>query len=97
MATTVKPHQCLMDIVLREAGAIHALFDLAAGNDINITDDLTGGMILQTAMIKPVNETVISYYRDQQIFPGTATTIQQSSTQSSGIGYMGIGIDFKIS
>ncbi|MBV8255008.1 MAG: hypothetical protein JO154_20575 [Chitinophaga sp.] len=97
MATTVKPQQCLFDIVLRESGAADAIFQMAQANDISITDELIGGQLLETTKVTPVNKSIITYYQQQQIFPGTSITLQSTSTARGGIGYMGIGIDFKIS
>ncbi|RAJ75539.1 hypothetical protein CLV59_109153 [Chitinophaga dinghuensis] len=97
MAVTVKPHQCLFDIILRESGAADAIFLMAQANDISITDELTGGATLQTTNVVPINKSIISYYQHQQIFPGTSLTLQSTVATRGGIGYMGIGIDFKIS
>ncbi|MFB6454434.1 hypothetical protein ACE38W_04115 [Chitinophaga sp. Hz27] len=97
MATTVKQHQCLFDIILRESGATDTIFVLAKENDISITDELIGGTILQTANVIAINMRIISYYQQQQIFPGTSLALQSTVTARGGIGYMGIGIDFKIS
>ncbi len=97
MAATVKPHQCLFDIVLRESGAADAIFMLAQTNDIGITDELTGGQVLDTTRVESVNKSIMAYYQQQKIFPGTSLTLQSSVTTRGGIGYMGIGIDFKIS
>lgn len=97
MATTVKPHQCLLDIVLRESGNTGTLFELALHNGLHITEDLSGGQQLKTEEITVIDQSVIHYYRTRNIYPGTSLTIQRSGTRPGGVNYMGIGIDFKIS
>ncbi|RBL88528.1 hypothetical protein [Chitinophaga flava] len=97
MAITVKPHQCLFDIVLRETGSISSVFTIAMLNDINITDELTGGQVLETTGATILDNSVTTYYRDFNIYPGTSLTLDSATISRGGIGFMGIGIDFKIS
>lgn len=97
MAITVKPHQCLLDIALRETGSIGGIFTIALLNGINITDELTGGQLLETTGAAVLDNSVTTYYRDLKIYPGTSLTLDAAVTPRGGIGFMGIGIDFKIS
>ncbi|WP_160711298.1 hypothetical protein [Chitinophaga solisilvae] len=97
MAITVKPHQCLFDIALRESGSIASALDLAVRNGINLTDDLQGGQQLEVPAFEDINQRITGYYRERNIYPGTFITRQINEPQKGGIGFMGIGIDFKIS
>lgn len=90
MQITSKQGQWLGDIVVREAGSIEAIVEMAVANNISITDQLPVG----TELIKPsrIDLRVINYYKTNNIYPATLTTDVEK--EIGGIGAMTIGIDF---
>ncbi|MGY0426003.1 MAG: hypothetical protein ACWIPI_04120 [Polaribacter sp.] len=82
-------NQNLLDIAIQEYGTPYAVFDLAAVNDLSITDDLEEGVALELPKNSFEEKEVADYYKKKQIRPATATkTI--INNQSLGIGYMTI-------
>ncbi|MFV0397936.1 MAG: hypothetical protein ACK5JU_07960 [Bacteroidales bacterium] len=93
MQVTSKQGQWLGDIAIREAGSIDALVELAINNDLSITGKITPGDTLS----KPtqVDKRVTNYYALNNLYPATSTEIDMRNM--GGIGYMAIGITFKVS
>jgi len=89
----VKDFQTLLDVAVQEMGSVDSVFDLARLNDISITDALQSGqqILLPDA---PADEYIVNEFETKQLFPATA---DKDSDKKGGIGYMGIGIDFKVS
>jgi len=93
MQITGKQGQWLGDIVVREAGSIEALVEMAINNDVSITGKMDAGSpALQPV---PVNKRVMNYYNINGIYPATATEPDRRSFR--GIGYMSVGITFIVS
>ena len=85
--------QTLLDIAVQAAGSVEAAFEIAAANNISMTDDLAEG----TSLIVPsvIDQTVADYFRVNGIIPKTGIREQDRETAPySGIGYMTIGVDF---
>jgi hypothetical protein len=93
MQITSKQGQWLGDIVVREAGSIEALVEMAINNDLSITDKMTAGSpVLQST---PVNRRVMNYYNINNIHP--ATSMKTDGRSFRGIGYMAVDITFIVS
>lgn len=93
MQVTSKQGQWLGDIVIREAGSIEAVVEMAIKNELSITDKIIAG----TSMLKsaPLNKRVMNYYSINNIYPATSTELDGRSL--SGIGYMSVEITFIVS
>jgi len=88
-----KQGQWLGDIVVREAGSIEAIVEMAINNGVSITDKMTAGsQVLQSV---PVDRRVMNYYNINSIYPATAADPDGRSFR--GIGYMAVEITFIIS
>lgn len=95
MKVTVRDRQTLPDIALQTSGSMEAIFDLAMANDVSITDNLIDGQELETVAV--VNKKVTDMYAMDDVKPATALSCEDCMASISGIGYMGIEIDFKVS
>lgn len=93
--TQVIESQSLFDIAVQESGSFLAAFELAVLNNISITDTLTPGQIIETKA--PLNKEVYDYFKSRQLQVATALKQSQEQTQQRGIGFMRIGVDFKVS
>lgn len=94
MKKVVEHKQSLLDIALQHSGNIDSLFELAALNNLSITDDLNYGSSLEVG--GSVNNDVVETYLDKSIIP--ATDIDNSQPLLlEGIGYWIVGTDFKVS
>jgi hypothetical protein len=89
---TILEGQSLPDIAIQESGSIEAVFDLAVKNGISITDKLQAGLNINN--VNPLNQGIVAYYRAKNIRPATWMAQNQIHT---GIGYMGIDVNFIIS
>lgn len=88
--------QTLLDIVVQTTGSIEAVLEMAAINDISITDELKAGTSLVVSGV--FNRTVADYFRVNGIIPKTG--IRQADVENApygGINFMGIEIDFIVS
>lgn len=96
MATIVpQDRQSLLDIALQACGSIEAAFDLAAANDVSISEPLAAGVGLET--VAPIDRIVLERFVAKGIRP--ATELSEENTEMApygGIGYMGIEIDFMV-
>lgn len=93
-SVTVKDYQNLFDLACQEIGSVDAAFDLARINDLAITDDLVSGQMILLPDA-PVDEYVVNEFKTKKLFP--ATSDKGNENVRGGIGFMGIGIDFKVS
>ena len=91
MEIKVLNNQSLFDIALQATGSIEAVFDIAALNGIDITDDLPVGIPL--IVPKVVNRQIVEYYRVNGIIPATALETEMNE----GIEFWAIEYDFIVS
>lgn len=92
----VKSGQTLLDIALQEKGSIEAIEEIAALNGLSITDELTVGMELSLPA-SAWNKLIENYCKNNDVSPATALTYENLSDMwKGGIGYMAVGIDFKV-
>jgi hypothetical protein len=73
MTVKVLNNQSLLDIAIQELGSADAAFDIALINNINITDDLQTGQILQIPQTANdyVRRQIVNYYKINEIKPAT--------------------------
>ena len=92
----VKSGQTLLDIALQEKGSIEAIEAIAALNGLSVTDQLTAG----TALSLPAdswNKLIENYCKNNDVAPATALTDDNLCDMwKGGIGYMVVGVDFKV-
>ncbi len=92
----VKGGQTLLDIALQEKGSIDAIEAIAALNGLSVTDELTTG----TALSLPAdswNKLIENYCKNNDVAPATALTDDNLCDMwKGGIGYMVVGVDFKV-
>lgn len=92
---TPSDRQSLLDIALQTSGGVGAAFDLAAANDVSISEQLEAGVQLETVPV--ADKMVLERYTARQIRP--ATELSDEETEAApygGIGYMGIEVDFMV-
>ena len=63
--------QSLLDVAVQTAGSVEAAIEMAAVNDLSITDDLTPAELRTTDV---QNKAIASYYESNAIKPATAVT-----------------------
>lgn len=94
----VKPldRQSLLDIAIQTSGSVEAAFELAAKNDIAISEELARDAELETVAV--VDKIVLSRYEARNIRPATEVSPEDMQrVPYGGIGFMGIEIDFIVS
>lgn len=77
MKSKVLENQSLFDIAIQECGSAEAAYDIAKLNGLSVTDELTPGQELNIPT--PENRNIASYYRQRNIKPATASTINYQS------------------
>lgn len=90
----VKERQTVFDIAVQEMGAVDAAFDLARLNDLSVSAILKSGQVLKLPN-DPADVAVVNEYKIKGWKPATGDL--PGDNIQGGIGYMGIGIDFKVS
>lgn len=94
----VKPldRQSLLDIAIQTSGSVEAAFELAAKNDIAISEELARDAELETVAV--TDKIVLSRYEARNIRPATEVSPEDMQrVPYGGIGFMGIEIDFIVS
>ncbi len=94
----VKPldRQSLLDIAIQTSGSVEAAFELAAKNDIAISEELARDAELETVAV--ADKIVLSRYEARNIRPATEVSPEDMQrVPYGGIGFMGIEIDFIVS
>ena len=81
-----------MDIAVQTSGGVEAAFDLAAANDVSVSEPLEAGAQLESAPVA-----VLERYTARQIRPATELSDEEiEAAPFGGIGYMGIEVDFMV-
>lgn len=92
---TSTDRQSLLDIAVQSSGGVEAAFELAAANDVSISEPLATGAQLETVL--PADKTVLDRYTVKKICPATELSDEQiDASPYGGIGYIGIEIDFRV-
>ena len=87
--------QSLLDIAVQTSGGVEAAFDLAAANDVSVSEPLEAGAQLETAPV--ADKMVLERYTARQIRPATELSDEEiEAAPFGGIGYMGIEVDFMV-
>ena len=87
--------QSLLDIAVQTSGGVEAAFDLAAANDVSVSEPLEAGAPLETAPV--ADKMVLERYTARQIRPATELSDEEiEAAPFGGIGYMGIEVDFMV-
>lgn len=87
--------QSLLDIAVQTSGGVEAAFDLAAANDVSVSESLEAGAQLETAPV--ADKMVLERYTARQIRPATELSDEEiEAAPFGGIGYMGIEVDFMV-
>lgn len=82
-----------MDIAVQTSGSVEAAFDLAATNDVSVSEPLPAGMQIET--VATTDKLVLERYTARQIRPATELSDEEIEVAPfGGIGYMGIDVDF---
>lgn len=84
--------QSFLDKVIENTGSIESAFAMALLNGVSLTDDVDiGNQVIPTAII---NQTVVEKFNE---FSRSATGMKKSPIPPGlGIGFMRIGVNFKI-
>ena len=72
MMVTVLNRQSLFDIAIQYRGSAEAAFEIAALNDLSITDELESGQQLEVETGRAPSLHVVNYYRTNGVVPATA-------------------------
>ena len=87
--------QSLLDIAVQTSGGVEAAFDLAAANDVSVSEPLEAGAQLEPAPV--ADKMVLERYTARQIRPATELSDEEiEAAPFGGIGYMGIEVDFMV-
>ena len=92
---TVTSRQSVLDIALQHCGSLEAAYDIAAGNDISLTDDLATGQTLSVP--EATDATMAQHYSVKGFQPATAITqaeINDTLNIGEGVEFWGIEYDF---
>lgn len=68
---TVRDRQTLLDLAMQCEGSVEDVFDLAAGNNISISDLLTTGAKIITTVVKNKNEQTAEYFNINKLYPAS--------------------------
>jgi capsid protein len=88
-------NQTVFDIAIQESGSVLTAFDWAVKNGISITDDLDPGQLIAEADSSFKNGEVASYFKGKKQMIATAMK-KPPIPPGLGIGFMKIGINFKV-
>ena len=98
MRHTIHNRQSLLDIAVQECGATEAAYSLAQRNGIAITDDLAAGEQIAFVPKDVLDKRVAASMKAYGAKPATAVSESDIALVPwSGIGLMGIEIDFIVS
>ena len=97
MQITVLHNQSLLDVCLQHAGTIEGVFELAMANDLNITDDMKAGAVMQMPEGIVNDKDILNYYKAKGIQPATAIIQRKKAERCTGIGCWAIEVDFVVS
>jgi hypothetical protein len=95
MQTTVLHNQTLLDIAIQADGDVLSAFEWAIANGLSITDDLDPGQMLLDSNSSYINTDVADYFKSKKQIAATAMK-RPPVPPGLGIGYMKIGINFKV-
>lgn len=93
-ANTVRAQQTLLDIAAQQCGQLDSLFDVAAANNMGITDELVAGQLVNAP--DPVVVDIAAFFKRYGIYPASGVT-NIDNALPGGIGYMAVGFDFIVS
>ncbi len=98
MKMTVKERQTLLDVALIEYGSLETVMELAAANGVALTDELEDGQVLTIPATVDRDTRTVALYSVQRIKPATGLSgADLAACGCSGIGFMGIEVDFEVS
>lgn len=97
MQVTVLNNQTLQDIAIRYCGTIAAVIDIALLNNISITQELDPGQILIIPIKDYGFQEIVNYFILESKEPATSLAEENIISIESGIGYMQIENNFKVS
>jgi hypothetical protein len=95
MEVAVLNRQSLPDIAVQVSGSIEAAFEIAAVNEIDVTDELTAKAHLSVPSI--LNKQITEYFRVNLLTPATGLSPADETLFDEGIEYWEIEFDFTIS
>ena len=88
--------QSLFDISVQYTGSVDNAYAIAFANNISVTDDVDGMELeIPDSLIKDMK--VLNYLDRKDVIPATGVVNRNQSNQQRGIGFMRIGVDFKVS
>lgn len=90
---TARENQSLLDLALIAGGTVECVFELAEENNIGITDKVWPAQDISTDNVVTISRDILDYYKRFKLSPATINT----AAMFSGIGFMQIGVDFKVS
>jgi capsid protein len=90
-------NQSVLDAAIQESGSVMAAFDWALKNGVSITDNLEPGQQLNTPTSGFVNADVAGYFKGKKQMVATGMKKPPNPPGlGTGIGFMQIGLNFKI-
>lgn len=92
---TVIAKQSLLDIAIQGSGTIETVFDVATDNNLNITDTLTPGKMLNIPDAEDSDADITTYYTNKQLRPISEYEAYEYIFLE-GIGYWYIQNDFVV-
>lgn len=96
MKITVLRNQSFMDLALQHTGDVLNAFDIAAANNMAVSDTPVSGTVVTIPETIAVNDDVLNYYAANGIRPATGVQDETVFAEHKGIGTMRIGGTLKI-
>lgn len=88
-------NQTLLDLAVQENGNVLSAFEWAIANGVSITDEPEAGQSLLSPNSVYVNTEVAEYFKNKKQLVATGTK-RPPVPPGLGIGFMQIGVNFKI-
>lgn len=80
----VKHNQSLFDICIKAYGSIEPIFDLAAANNMQLTEVLYPGQEIAIPELETIDQDIVDYYYENEIEPATALSQLDNEAGSPG-------------
>lgn len=88
----------LLDIAIAVGGSLECLFELAATNELSITDKIAIGDLYDVDNIGKVDSSTLKILNNEGVRPATEASAEDvAACPYGGIGFMGVETDFEVS
>lgn len=96
MEITVLHNQSVLDIAIQHTGSVLNAFNIAAANNMAVSDILIPGSAVVIPEILSNDPDILGLFKNNNLKPATSITDTSVIPSGKGIGWMQISKDFKI-